>query len=705
MLLFWHAVEIINITLGAKIFFSNLQFIAATLIPPSFLAFALHYSNREEWLRRRLWVLLALEPLTTLILVFTDPSHGLIRQNPRLVIQGSYVLLTFSPGSWYWVHMLYVYAVVLTGSFLIIRYAIRPPQIYRGQALALLVGVFAPLLSGALFILKVSAPGIDISMAGYIVSGLAFAWAIFHYQLLDIMPIARNKLVERMGDGWIVLDKLDRVVDMNPAAQEVVGYTVNQAVGRPIAQFPAPWPRLVENFRDKRDAQAELGLDKDGEPIHYDLRVSPLTGRHGRRTGRLMILRDITERKRAESQRDATLEALQELNATLEAQVLARTADIRAEQQKSEVILSNVGDAIMLTDLKKRIQFVNAAFTAHTGYTSQEVLGLNAETISGGTRSMQIWQTAEATLAQGKTWQGEASSRRKDGRTYDASLTIAPVRDADGQLVGYVSSHRDISQRKELERARSQFMTNVSHALRMPLTNIKLYTQMLQSGRRPEKADHYLRVLAEQVGVLEHLVQDSLEMTLLDSGRSVTTWEPLRLPEMIQDAVTHFQGQALAADLILNAGPIPDKLPVVQGDQTRLNRALAEVVENAIIFTSMRNRDETPTLAKDRESRRVSIETGTIDDGEQIWVAIVVRDTGPGILPKEQERVFDRFFRGNLAESGHIAGAGLGLSIAQAIVQAHGGRVTMESEPGLGSTFTLWLRGSPDQQDLAQRVG
>jgi signal transduction histidine kinase len=239
----------------------------------------------------------------------------------------------------------------------------------------------------------------------------------------------------------------------------------------------------------------------------------------------------------------------------------------------------------------------------------------------------------------------------------------------------------------------------------MPLTNIKLYTQMLQSGRRPEKADHYLRVLAEQVGALEHLVQDSLEMTLLDSGRSVTTWEPLRLPEMIQDAVTRFQDQALAADLVLDARPIPDELPAVQGDQTRLNQALAEVVENAIIFTSMRNQDEMPALAQDRESRRVSIETGTIDDGEQIWVTIAVRDTGPGILPKEQERVFDRFFRGNLAESGHIVGAGLGLSIAQAIVQAHGGRVTMESEPGSGSTFTLWLRGSPAQQDMAQRVG
>jgi two-component system sensor histidine kinase VicK len=106
---------------------------------------------------------------------------------------------------------------------------------------------------------------------------------------------------------------------------------------------------------------------------------------------------------------------------------------------------------------------------------------------------------------------------------------------------------------------------------------------------------------------------------------------------------------------------------------------LSEVVENAVTFTAA--------------GGQVAVEAGVVKEGGEHWVTIVVRDTGPGISREEQERVFDRFYRGKLAESGHIPGTGLGLSIAQEILRAHGGRVTVESKEGEGSTFTLWLRG------------
>jgi len=110
-----------------------------------------------------------------------------------------------------------------------------------------------------------------------------------------------------------------------------------------------------------------------------------------------------------------------------------------------------------------------------------------------------------------------------------------------------------------------------------------------------------------------------------------------------------------------------------------LVQALSEGVENAVTFTGA--------------GGRVTIEARALEEEGEQWVTIVVRDTGPGISLEEQERVFDRFFRGKLAESGHVPGTGLGLSIAQEILRAHGGRVTVESKEGEGSTFTLWLRG------------
>lgn len=380
--------------------------------------------------------------------------------------------------------------------------------------------------------------------------------------------------------------------------------------------------------------------------------------------------RELTERKRVE-------EALRELNATLEAQVAARTAEIRAEQEKSETILRSVGDAILMADLKMRIQYVNEAYTTLTGYTAEEVLGQLANSIGAGTSSRQVQQAIELALSRGEVWQGEVIGRRKDGRSYDAALTVAPVRDGEGRIVGYVSSHRDISRLKELERARNRFMTNVSHELRTPVTNMRLYAQLLRMSRRAEKTEGYLQVLEQEATRLSELIQDVLEMTELDSGRAAMAWKPVSPPTIIGDAVTRYQSQAELSNLTLVAATVPPGLPAAKGDQVRLTRALCELVQNAVTFTP--------------SGGQVIVEAGIAENGKQSYLTFSVRDTGPGISAEEQEKVFDRFYRGSLAESGHVPGTGLGLSIAQEILRAHGGRVTVESKVGEGSTFCMWL--------------
>jgi len=361
----------------------------------------------------------------------------------------------------------------------------------------------------------------------------------------------------------------------------------------------------------------------------------------------------------------------------LEAEVTARTAEIVVEQEKSEAILRSVGEAIAVIDFEMRVQYVNEAFTTLTGYTASEARGFQVDSLIGERLSVPDRQSLQLALAQGDTWQEEVIIQRKDGRTYDAGLTIAPVRDAEGRLVGYVSSHRDISRLKELDRARNQFMTNVSHELRTPVANMKLYARLLRMGRRPEKAERYLEVLEEQAERLEELVQGILEMTALDSGQAITAWKPVSLSTLIRDAVTRYQSLSEASGLTLVAEAVPPDLPAVKGDQARLAQALGELVKNAVAFTPA--------------GGQVTVEAGTVKEEGQSWVTVAVRDTGPGISPEEQERIFDRFYRGSLAESGHIPGTGLGLSIVQEIVRAHGGRVTVESKVGEGSTFTVIL--------------
>ncbi|MCP4539019.1 MAG: PAS domain S-box protein [Chloroflexi bacterium] len=339
----------------------------------------------------------------------------------------------------------------------------------------------------------------------------------------------------------------------------------------------------------------------------------------------------------------------------------------------------------MMTDREMIIQYINPAFSALTGYTAEEVLGRHADSIGAATRAGPVRQSIESALDEGQQWRGESPSQRKDGRIYDAAIIISPLHDTEGNLTGYVSSHRDISQQKALERARNQFLTNISHQLRTPVTTLELYAHLMQQTEMSEKSRDYLRTMRGEVDWLIQLVQDILEMAALDSGKTVVAWKPVSVPAMIENIFTRYASQAKTSGLVMTAVSLPSNLPVVKGDQARLEQALAEVVENAIVFTA--------GLAQSASGGRVTLQVEAVEADGATWVTVTVQDTGPGIPLEEQEKVFDRFFRGGLAESGHIPGVGLGLSIAQEIMRAHGGRVTVESGK-VGSMFKLWLLSS-----------
>jgi signal transduction histidine kinase len=233
----------------------------------------------------------------------------------------------------------------------------------------------------------------------------------------------------------------------------------------------------------------------------------------------------------------------------------------------------------------------------------------------------------------------------------------------------------NISLRRQLERAQQQFITNTSHELRTPLTNIRLYLQLLE--KRPENQAKYLRVLNREVGRLQTLLGDIMEITSLTAGGGASSWQTVSAEMVLESAVDPFRQKASVKGLGLRLLPAEEGLPPISGDPARLRQALGELVENAINFT--------PAGGK------ITTAVGLQKNDDRQWVTMSVQDTGPGIPADEQIYVFERFFRGAMSESGNIPGTGLGLSIADAIVKAHGGRITVESLIGWGSIFTVLL--------------
>ncbi len=292
--------EMVSSTPEAAFFWFRVRFISIASVPVTFLAIALQYTGREGWLTRRRLALLLAVPLITQVLIWTNETHGLFIKSLSFSQEGPWLFVDeWTYGVWFWAHTAYGYLLILLGVSLVVLTLVRSSRLYRRQAVSLLFGTSLPLVA-AIFIFQLIT-GLRLFVPfSFTLMGLVFTWDLFRYRVLVLMPVARSTLVDTMSDGMIVLDDQNRVVDVNPAAQSVIGIPASEAIGQPAAQILSPWQDLVDRFQDKTETQAEIALDRDRAQRHYDLRTSPLTDWHGRLTGRLIVLRDITERKRAE---------------------------------------------------------------------------------------------------------------------------------------------------------------------------------------------------------------------------------------------------------------------------------------------------------------------------------------------------------------------------------------------------------------------
>src|SRR5438876_1048754 len=245
-----YALELASPDLPTTLFWDNIAWLGSVCAPTLWLAFALQYTGRARWLSRRIMALLVVEPLVTLLLVWTNPFHHLIENNFALDPHVPFSALVMDYGSWYWVNIVYSYLLLLFGTFLIcalIPALFRSAHLYRWQAGALLIAVLAPWVVNALTISGLSPfpKHLDLTPFAFTITGLAFGWSLWRYRLLDIVPVAREIVVESMSDAVIVVDEQDRIVDLNRAAQRLADSTASQAVGQAFTQVFSAWPQLV----------------------------------------------------------------------------------------------------------------------------------------------------------------------------------------------------------------------------------------------------------------------------------------------------------------------------------------------------------------------------------------------------------------------------------------------------------------------------
>jgi two-component system phosphate regulon sensor histidine kinase PhoR len=365
------------------------------------------------------------------------------------------------------------------------------------------------------------------------------------------------------------------------------------------------------------------------------------------------------------------LTQLRQYASHLEQRVEERTAELHDAKERVEAVLSSVGDGVVVTDLDGSIITANHAFEEQSGFKASELTGEQIYALVNGQEDPEEIEKIRNALLSRKGWSGELTAHRKGGGTYEIQLTMAPVRNQSGDIMGYVGSQRDITQYKELERLKDHFILEVSHELRTPVTNMGLFVDLMEHGR-PEKRQEYQTILKNEITQLSHMIEEVLALSRLEVGKhNKSNFVNVDLNLLVEQVVSAYRGTAEENGLYLRFDP-EKALPFFRGDPSHLNRMITHLLTNAIRYTLQGG---------------VCLRTYSSEDG--VWLE--VQDTGIGIDPEDIPHLFERFFRGKRVSQSKIMGSGLGLAIVKEIVDIHEGRVELQSEEGKGSTFRVCL--------------
>jgi len=341
--------------LRGKVFWVDISWLGIVVIPVAWVLFSLEYTGNSEYIRRRYIVLLSVIPAISGVLGVTDPYHSLFYVDSTLVEHSGIVLLDRTPGVWFWVTAVYTLLLGLLGTLPLLHFVTSDVDTFRGQSLAILVGALAPVVTNMLFLIDaLPTGGIDLTPVSFSISGIAFLGALTRFRLFTTSPApiqpARHAVFQRMLEGAIVLDRNNNIIDVNPQAARALDIS-GAVLGEPLEEALPRIHAVIENQLESQPTTIDAGNRT------YDVSLNEITDTHGRLTGRVVTLHDITEHVRQQQRLEVLNRAFRH-NMRTNTQVIMGNAEYLAthnSESKAETVQKKARE---IEDLSSNIRTV-----------------------------------------------------------------------------------------------------------------------------------------------------------------------------------------------------------------------------------------------------------------------------------------------------------------------------------------------------------
>jgi PAS domain S-box-containing protein len=486
--------------------------------------------------------------------------------------------------------------------------------------------------------------------------------------------------------GWCLITKVDKgdvmsfriiltvinsaVLLLSLILFALIGFIISRRITRPIQTLQAGVEKVTKGDFDlniEQNSKDELGqlaqafndmsLAIKQSRADIEEKVESQTREIKNKAGQL------------EEQKKAIMNILEDVQASKK-----KTEELADNLKKFKLALENASDQVVITDAEGIVIYGNPAVETITGYKPEEAMGKKAAALWKMPMPIEYYKKMWSRIKiQKKTFTDEIQNRRKNGEIYIANISISPVLNERGEVIYFVAIEHDITKEKEVDKAKTEFVSLASHQLRTPLSSINWYTEMLlngDAGNINEEQKKYLTEVYAGSQRMVELVNSLLNVSRLDLGTFIIDPVPVEVTKTVKSLLEELRPQINCKKQTIKEIYGAD-LPPLLADQNLLRMILQNLLSNAVKYTPV--------------GGLITVEIQVADAEYQIRVS----DTGMGIPKRQQDKVFLKLFRADNAKQSETEGTGLGLYIIKSIVDQAGGEVWFESEENKGTTFHI----------------